>query len=218
MKANKIDYRFFEWETVPSFVNNRSDLKSLVLKKHPRVKNFYSFFRKEHYLFYRYRFNRLFSYRCCYCGVSFNKTLNDSNIQIDHIFSESFRKTVSDFDFDAIENLAPSCSVCNRRKSDIVNSEMFYKKISPFTCGSIFERDSNLYIRICKSFSKDKDIVGFYNKLQLSSEFYRLAYFYEYFVEWMNKSRILMDINMFFKFFVISILLGEVVRSNANYR
>ena len=179
----KIDYRFFEWENVPSFSFERDKLKSDILKRYPRRKDFYSFFSDEKSLFYRERFKMIFSNRCCYCGTSFTRILNSSDVQIDHIFSKSYENNNPSFDFNAIENLAPSCNVCNSRKNNIVSSEPFARKISPYTIANVFERDKNLRIIVSKPFIEDKDIVNFYDTLHLGSQFYRLSYFYEYLIE-----------------------------------
>ena len=215
MRINKQDYRFFEWEEVPIFVEEREKLKQSILKRHPRLKNFYKFFNERERLFYKSRFMVIFSNRCCYCGVSFLRVLNGSNVQIDHIYSKS--NNDKSFDINAIENLAPSCNVCNSRKSNIVKTKSFAKKISPYTLSGVFERTNDFSIRVSNAFVHDKDIVSFYNALNLASEFYRLSYFYEYFVIWLINCRHLVSTNNYYRLMIIAFILGEIVRSNANY-
>lgn len=218
MKINKRDYRFFEWESVPRLSNERDLLKQQILKRHNKRKDFYSFLKDEKHLFYRAQFANIFSYRCCYCGVSFKRILNSSDIQIDHIFSKSGGEKDNSFNVNSLENLAPSCNVCNSRKSNIVLSKSFAKKISPYTIASVFERAENLRIIISKPFIKDNEIKNFYDALHLGSEFYRLSYFYEFLINWMTSNRFVIGANNYYDFMIIAIILGETLRSNANYR
>lgn len=217
MKTNKNDYRFLQWEEIPSFVEERNVLKKDVCKRNPRIKDFYSFFRKQESLFYRERFKSIFRKRCCYCGVSFIRTLNSSDVQIDHIYSKSNKKD-NTFNVNDISNLAPTCNVCNYRKSDIVKTKVFAQKISPYTLSNVFVRTNNLSIEISSGFKNDKSIILFYEKLNLGSDFYRLCYFYEYLYEWTMRFRSSLKNTIFFDLFIITVLIGEIIRSNSGYR
>ena len=170
MLINNLDYRLGKHEDFSNLKNDLKELRKKISDDHPRITNFYKCLRDKNE--YKKALFDAYKNRCCYCGDSLLKI---DDVQMDHIVSPEDR-IINDF-----ENIAPSCGFCNRQKSDLVKTELFARKINP--CSNIFncfERKEDFSIAIRKKYVADRDVINFYNNLDLGNEVRRIDYIIVY--------------------------------------
>lgn len=84
---------------------------------------------------FKYELLQMSDSNCFYCGES----ISTSNFQVDHFIPWSFVKN------DKLWNLVPSCSKCNRNKSDLIMKEEYLLKLIERNKGELgFSFENNL--------------------------------------------------------------------------
>ena len=181
MIVNNKDYRLLPNEDFDSLQKDIDNLKKTIANSYRgrtriingnivKYINYYNALRKK--TDFKNSYVKCFKNHCCYCGNSKTTILRISDFEIDHI--NASKKQINR---DRFDNLCPSCRICNRLKSDIVQSSAFADKINPtLNISNLFYRDAMLHVRIREELINDQEVVSFYNTLRLDNEVRRIDY------------------------------------------
>lgn len=147
-------------------------LTEKIKKNHPRNEIEYNAITKH----YREEFNKIYNYKCSYCGASY-EIIGIDRLEIDHFIHESSfgqNKALGG----KIENLVLACYGCNRKKSSYLIDAGSEKMFNPDSqmLKKIFYRALDYGIKIRYKYKNNSKVQEFYEKLSLDSEFRKLDY------------------------------------------
>lgn len=163
------DYRFSDLSAIPNnYSSNYNLLKTQIRTLHPNAKNHYRLVSDRSNTSVRPQFVGIFDYHCCYCGC----LVYNSDFEADHILSLNFSGT------NDIDNLSPSCSVCNNLKSDIIDCSRLFNVFNPYTnIANVFNRDNEYRIQIASTYTSDPNVSKFYKVMRFNDKMRRIDYF-----------------------------------------
>ena len=179
MKLLSNDYRICCIQNSFCNILDKKDfLKKEIKSDHPKVRNFYNHIKIRQNKYFK-SFIDIYNRRCAYCGV----TTDIQPLQlfeIDHFIcknpSENYKEDKQSIN--DIYNLVLCCRYCNKSKSNFYIMERERLLLNPDNSNitKVFYRSEDFYIKIQDEFSANKNILEFYNKLNLGGEFKRLDY------------------------------------------
>lgn len=159
--------------------------KELLRKLGGRVKNHYEHIKNRNSNL-NTEFLKIYGFCCVYCGLNSRLFNSRTGLEVDHFICESSFKTVKDgkeiidhIKAGNINNLVSACSLCNRRKSNLIISNQVASilNIDQNLISNVFMRDNRTFkILIKEEYKNNKEILKFYNKLNLGSDLKRLEY------------------------------------------
>lgn len=177
-----MDYRRVDEKTFCDDVENKK--VKLLQKLGKRIKVHYDHIKNRDSLA-NTEFLSIYGFSCVYCGIG-ELFINRTDLEVDHFVCESaFKQTVNGKEIidrksaGNINNLVASCSLCNRRKSNLIISSDTANliNIDKNLIANVFERDKKSFkILIKDEYKNNLGIVELYHKLNLGSDLKRLEY------------------------------------------
>lgn len=121
-------------------------------------------------------FANAYNFKCAYCGI--DTSINPTTLfEVDHFINKTQEVLPNGISVNNIENLVFSCRRCNQAKKAFDTSKI-YDILHPDydSVLNIFFRTDTYAIYIKKEYQKNMDIVAFFKKLHLDSNFRKLDF------------------------------------------
>lgn len=175
-----MDYRLTQYETFDflSLEKEKKKISDIIDERVRQLKN-----RGQHYQKINFKkgpyynlFSAAYNSKCAYCGV--DTRINPTTLfEVDHFINEIQKVLPNGTSVNDIGNLVFSCRRCNQAK-DAFNTSNIYDILHPDHAPvlNVFVRTEKYGISIQKEYCENLDVIGFFKKLHLDSNFKRLDF------------------------------------------
>ena len=171
------DYRLNDNSPVYRTSQYKNELKNEIARDHPRARDMYELIRRN--TAYREKLGHAYNNRCAYCCLPIECVSCDM-FEIDHIVSKDAEKqglASAPTGLNSIENLAFSCSTCNRKKDGFAFGSRYFDLLSPDeSLGSTYTRSNDYRIDIAPDYAEDEVVKEFYKRMHFGSDLRRVDY------------------------------------------